>query len=109
MRAEHGGANDTSAELLKRNASLTNFDSQKQVVGTSMIEDHRTGKFPFWSAAAKPPLWIPRAARLRYIVMYRFEHQRWRESGARNMNDEASYVCDSCGEEIVIPVDASAG
>ena len=25
------------------------------------------------------------------------------------VNDEASYVCDACGEEIVIPVDASAG
>ena len=25
------------------------------------------------------------------------------------MKDEASYVCDSCGEEIVIPVDVSAG
>jgi DNA replicative helicase MCM subunit Mcm2 (Cdc46/Mcm family) len=25
------------------------------------------------------------------------------------MNNEASYVCDSCGEEIVVPVDASAG
>lgn len=25
------------------------------------------------------------------------------------MKDEASYVCDSCGEEIVIPVDLSAG
>ncbi|MHC4879108.1 MAG: CPXCG motif-containing cysteine-rich protein [Planctomycetota bacterium] len=25
------------------------------------------------------------------------------------MNDEASYVCDACGEEIVIPVDTSAG
>lgn len=23
--------------------------------------------------------------------------------------DEASYVCDSCGEEIVIPIDLSAG
>ena len=23
--------------------------------------------------------------------------------------DEASYVCDACGEEIVIPVDLSAG
>ena len=22
---------------------------------------------------------------------------------------EASYICDSCGEEIVIPIDASAG
>ena len=25
------------------------------------------------------------------------------------MNDEASYICDSCGEEIVIPIDLSAG
>jgi hypothetical protein len=25
------------------------------------------------------------------------------------MEDEASYTCDSCGEEIVIPIDLSAG
>ena len=25
------------------------------------------------------------------------------------MNDEASYTCDACGEEIVIPIDPSAG
>jgi hypothetical protein len=25
------------------------------------------------------------------------------------MNDEASYVCDSCGEKIVVPVDLTAG
>jgi len=25
------------------------------------------------------------------------------------MNEEASYTCDSCGEDIVIPVDISAG
>lgn len=25
------------------------------------------------------------------------------------MSFEASYICDSCGEEIVIPIDASAG
>ena len=25
------------------------------------------------------------------------------------MNDEAGYVCDSCGEEIVVPIDVSAG
>lgn len=25
------------------------------------------------------------------------------------MRDEASYVCDSCGEEIVLPIDLSAG
>lgn len=27
----------------------------------------------------------------------------------RCMNDEATYICDSCGEEVVIPVDPSAG
>ena len=25
------------------------------------------------------------------------------------MQDEASYTCSACGEEIVIPIDASAG
>jgi DNA-directed RNA polymerase subunit RPC12/RpoP len=25
------------------------------------------------------------------------------------MNEEASYICQACGEEIVIPIDASAG
>ncbi|MCC6419621.1 MAG: CPXCG motif-containing cysteine-rich protein [Gemmataceae bacterium] len=25
------------------------------------------------------------------------------------MKDEASYVCDACGEEIVVPIDVSAG
>jgi hypothetical protein len=25
------------------------------------------------------------------------------------MKDEASYVCDSCGEKIVVPIDLSAG
>lgn len=25
------------------------------------------------------------------------------------MRDEASYVCDACGEEIVVPIDVSAG
>ena len=25
------------------------------------------------------------------------------------MQDEASYICDVCGEEIVIPIDPSAG
>jgi hypothetical protein len=25
------------------------------------------------------------------------------------MNDDAAYLCESCGEEIVVPVDLSAG
>ena len=25
------------------------------------------------------------------------------------MNNEASYICDACGEEIIIPVDFSSG
>lgn len=25
------------------------------------------------------------------------------------MDDEASYICDSCGEEIVVPIDLTAG
>jgi Cysteine-rich CPXCG len=25
------------------------------------------------------------------------------------MNDEATYNCDSCGEEIVVPIDLTAG
>lgn len=25
------------------------------------------------------------------------------------MDDEATYICDACGEEIVIPIDFSAG
>ena len=27
----------------------------------------------------------------------------------REMNDEATYVCGSCGEEIVVPIDVSQG
>ncbi len=25
------------------------------------------------------------------------------------MNDDATYICDSCGEEIVVPIDPSGG
>jgi hypothetical protein len=25
------------------------------------------------------------------------------------MDDEASYICDSCGEEIVVPLDLTSG
>ena len=27
----------------------------------------------------------------------------------RSMNDEATYICGACGEEIVIPIDLSQG
>jgi hypothetical protein len=29
--------------------------------------------------------------------------------GLTTMKDEATYVCDSCGEEIVVPIDLSVG
>jgi hypothetical protein len=31
------------------------------------------------------------------------------DPGEDEMKDEASYICDWCGEEIVIPIDLSAG
>jgi transcription elongation factor Elf1 len=38
----------------------------------------------------------------------RKKSRRRRKSSAR-IDAEATYVCDSCGEEIVVPVDISAG
>ena len=35
--------------------------------------------------------------------------RRRRPEGAHEWTDEASYVCGSCGEEIVVPLDPSAG
>lgn len=32
-----------------------------------------------------------------------------RQTTGNHMENESSYICDSCGEEIVIPVDLSAG
>jgi transcription elongation factor Elf1 len=32
-----------------------------------------------------------------------------RRASARSAHQEATYVCDSCGEEIVVPIDISAG
>jgi transcription elongation factor Elf1 len=32
-----------------------------------------------------------------------------RKRGTRSAEAEASYVCDACGEEIVVPIDLSAG
>ena len=31
------------------------------------------------------------------------------ETYARRMDDEATYICGECGEEIVVPIDLSAG
>ncbi len=31
------------------------------------------------------------------------------EGMKKHMDDEASYICDACGEEIVIPIDSTAG
>ena len=35
--------------------------------------------------------------------------RRLRPPVEKKMKDEASYTCDSCGEEIVVPIDLSAG
>lgn len=35
--------------------------------------------------------------------------RRKRKSRSEKAGDEASYICDACGEEIVIPLDPSAG
>jgi DNA-directed RNA polymerase subunit RPC12/RpoP len=32
-----------------------------------------------------------------------------RKKQRRRTTDEASYICDTCGEEVVIPLDLSAG
>ena len=39
---------------------------------------------------------------------YEFEDDSDDELEA-DIDDEASYICDSCGEEIVVPLDYSAG
>ncbi|NDC63183.1 MAG: CPXCG motif-containing cysteine-rich protein [Planctomycetia bacterium] len=37
------------------------------------------------------------------------KRRRHRRSAGGSSDAEATYVCDSCGEEIVVPVDVSAG
>lgn len=32
-----------------------------------------------------------------------------RSASLLGMREEASYICDACGEEIVVPIDVSAG
>ena len=36
-------------------------------------------------------------------------HQSATDDRMSQMNDDASYTCESCGEEIIIPIDPSAG
>lgn len=31
------------------------------------------------------------------------------DDATNSMDDDATYICDACGEEIVIPIDFSAG
>jgi hypothetical protein len=35
--------------------------------------------------------------------------EKKRKKQSKRRRDEASYLCDACGEEIVIPIDLSAG
>jgi len=37
------------------------------------------------------------------------KRRRKKSSSESRLNDESSYLCDSCGEEIVVPIDLSAG
>ena len=39
----------------------------------------------------------------------RGKNRRNRSASTRSAHQEATYICDSCGEEIVVPVDVSAG
>lgn len=41
--------------------------------------------------------------------MCAMKKRRRDDDGARRLSDEASYVCGSCGEDIVVPLDPSAG
>jgi transcription elongation factor Elf1 len=37
------------------------------------------------------------------------KRKKHRRKARRSPHAEATYICDSCGEEIVVPVDISAG
>lgn len=49
------------------------------------------------------------AKKTRYDPCTMKKRRRKRPASARNLSDEASYVCGSCGETIVVPLDPSAG
>jgi hypothetical protein len=56
-----------------------------------------------FSKTGKRRLKPPEASALNREIMVMKRKKR------RRPNEEAGYVCDACGEEIVIPVDLSAG
>lgn len=37
------------------------------------------------------------------------KQQRTLEGSTIRMDEEADYICDACGEQIVVPIDLSAG
>ena len=56
--------------------------------------------------------WADRTAIGSFMAPDRHEHDPHPAAASStiiDMVDEASYVCDSCGEEIIIPVDRSGG
>lgn len=52
---------------------------------------------------------IHRARKTLPIMDYDFESSGDLDDELSELNDEASYICDSCGEEIVVPIDHSEG
>jgi transcription elongation factor Elf1 len=68
-------------------------------IGKSIDDDGvAAGSFPTREETSTP------GRRRRHPMKKRPRRRRRREA-----QPEASYVCDSCGEEIVVPVDVSAG
>jgi DNA replicative helicase MCM subunit Mcm2 (Cdc46/Mcm family) len=45
----------------------------------------------------------------RFSSLLRIEFLAAQLRGGKRMQDEATYVCEACGEEIVVPIDLSAG
>ncbi len=56
--------------------------------------DSSVNRLHFSNQDSRHRTWVPRFDRRAYNA---------------RMRDEATYICDSCGEEIVVPVDPSGG
>ena len=63
---------------------------------------------PIWHQNLRPPPTIPLPPFKRAFEK-RVSRIRHRVGRIATMSSDASYVCDACGEEIVIPIDAAAG